>query len=160
MRTHVCSLICPTRRQVSTQTNGEGYTVTVSPQKETVVYKNLDDKKEIDPQKQNLFDNAFTKAIPLPTPYPAPSPGRASKLPPTWPIWPTANFSKESFIGIQPCSFIYILHTVICTIQWQNWRGPTKTIWPINHKLFTVWQKKFANLCSKSNSQLFYLLVL
>lgn len=54
-------------------------------------------------------------------------------------IWPIAYFCKLNFIGIQACSFIFLLSVVAFTLSWQNVLFATQTIWPTKLKLFNIW---------------------
>ena len=54
-------------------------------------------------------------------------------------IWPVAYFCKLNFIGIQACSFIFLLSVVAFTLSWQKVSSATQTIWPTKLKLFNIW---------------------
>lgn len=60
-----------------------------------------------------------------------------------------AYFCEESYIGTQPCSFIYILNLDIFILWWQTWVDVTESMTCKAEKclLFGPLCKKFADLC-------------
>lgn len=58
-------------------------------------------------------------------------------LPQGWTNWhtaqtqPTTHFSKYSFIGTQPCSFISVLSKAAFSLRWQSWDATLDTKWPL-----------------------------
>lgn len=55
-----------------------------------------------------------------------------------FPLWPTAYFYTHSFIGTQPCQFVYMLSVAVCMLQWQKWLVAVEAVLLTERKIF-IW---------------------
>lgn len=68
-----------------------------------------------------------------------PMKARVRKLRPMSQIWPIVCFSKEDFIGTQPCSFTCALPMAVFGFQQQSFVVTTEIVWPTKAKIFPIW---------------------